>query len=381
LRRLEGTLRRISQYWRRPLVHRIECFVVDDLANWPDDALPHPQAKIALRHVGGVTEISSSSSDSSPVADIYATSVQGIAEHELVHAYCLLAFGTCGPEWYKEGMAELAFHYSTGDRAVKCPPPVAEMLRLKRATPITEIVGAGEFTQPLAARFDEMNELGRASGDARARWQTSDDDLVHKARESYHRSWALCYFLSNNPNYRERFRQLGIGYLTRTGPSFEQVFARDADKLAFEFALFLRQIEEGYRVDLCCWNWDTEFTRIGAGEIKAVRILAARGYQASGITVSAAEEYGYVAAGRWRPCRRRPHMTADGDYFGDGCLEAVIVNDYELGEPFALGTSGSFAADRTGNLYLRCRDDWHALADNEGGLEVQLQKVAEPSPP
>jgi hypothetical protein len=378
LKRMESTLRKISEYWRRPLSRRIVCFVADDLSNWSDESLPHPQAKIVLQHVGGGTDLRTvedpSSQDQSLVAHVYATSARGIAEHEVVHAYCMLTFGTCGPEWYKEGMAEMAFYYSTDSTAVRCPAEVAQLLRGQRAKSVGEIIGAGEFTQPIAARFHELNEAKEGHSVARSEWQARDSDTVSIARESYHRSWALCYFLSNNTNYHDRFRQLGICYLTGMEADFDKVFGPDAEKLAFEFELFLRDIEDGYRVDLCRWNWKKEFATIGDGETIDIRVLAARGYQPTGLIVAAGEDYDYASEGRWSACDRREPLTADGDYFGQGCLEAVIVTGYKLGEPFPLGTSGSFAAPRTGKLYLRCRDDWHALADNEGQVDVRLER-------
>lgn len=376
--RLETTLRRISRYWRRPLGRRIVLFVADDLSNWPDEALPHPQARMLLRHVRGGTELQKVRSPESPdlslVAHVYATSERGIAEHELVHAYCMLAFGTCGPEWYKEGMAEMACYDSTDAQAVACKADVARMLRSERGTTIAQIIDAGKFTQPIAVRLDELRRANQGRSRDGDQWEPRDTDIVHKARRSYHRSWALCYFLANNPNYQERFRQLGICYLNRMDADFNEVFADDEDKLAFEFALFLKEIDEGYRVDLCHWNWKREFSELGEGEVKSVRVLAARGYQPSGMIVSANEVYDYVAEGRWTACRRRVPVSADGSYLGQGCLEGVIVNHYTLSEPFHLGTKGSFVAQRSGQLFLRCRDDWYSLADNEGRVEVRLRK-------
>jgi hypothetical protein len=387
LKRLESTLRTISRYWRRPLGRRVMCFVADDLANWPDDALPHPQAKLVIEHVGGCTQLQSvpdsKSADAELVANIFATSTTGIAEHELVHAYCLLTFGTCGPEWYKEGMAEMAFHYGTNRKAVTCPADVVEMLRRDRAMKVAQIIDAGEFTQPITARFHELSEASLGLDPERGRWDARDSETVEKARQAYHRSWALCYFLANNPNYHERFRQLGICYLNRLDADFDEVFGPDAKELAFEFDLFLREIDDGYRVDLCRWNWKKEFAAIGEGEAINVHVLAARGYQPSGLLVTAGKRYQYVAEGQWNAGRDEP-VTADGNYLGHGCLEGVIMSDFALSLPFHLGAKGSFGAPQTGKLYLRCRDDWSALADNEGSLTVRLQRSGrgqvEPAP-
>lgn len=372
VRRLEGTLRRASRYWRRPCDQRIVCYVVDDLAAWPEDALPNPQARLVLQHVQGGMEILAARSQTPPEAHVYATSRRGIAEHELVHAYCLLAFGTCGPDWYKEGMAEMANHSRGGDRAVHCSRKVARLLRTDRATPIREIVEAGTFTQPIADRITAAAAPPSETEGGPDPWRSSDIAMVESARQSYHRSWALCHFLATNPNYNDRFRQLGIGYLSQTGVTFDQVFGPVERRLAFEFGLFLRNVDDGYRVDLCHWDWDAAFSTLAAGESKAVRILAARGYQPAGIAVTENQTYEYRADGSWTTCRRHRQTTADGSYFGRGSLEGVIFHDYELGKPFELGCGGSFVAQRTGKLYLRCRDDWQQLADNAGSVDVRL---------
>lgn len=373
LRRLKATLRTLSSYWRRSCDRRIVFYVVDDLARWSDDALPNPNARVVLEHIGGAMELPARPSvDVALEAHVYARS-PGIAEHELVHAYCMLAFGTCGPDWYKEGMAEMARYQNTRKRAVRCPQRVVQMLRADRARPLQEFVHVGPFTKPIAERF---RGGGKAHGGEQAEpilWQAEDDDVVRTARKSYHRSWALCYFLTNHPGYRDRFRQLGIGYLNQSGVDFTRFFQPVADRLAFEFELFLRDLDAGYRVDLCRWDWDSDFSPLAENEQRTVRVLASRGYQSSGLLVSENDEYEYVAEGRWSTCSRRPASTADGSYFGQGSLEGVILNGYDLGQPFEMGASGSFIAERTGKLYLRCRDDWNRIADNHGTMEVHLR--------
>jgi hypothetical protein len=54
-------------------------------------------------------------------------------------------------------------------------------------------------------------------------------------------------------------------------------------------------------------------------------------------------------------------------------LEGVILNGFELHEPFELGASGAFTASKNGQLYLRCRDAWNELTDNKGLVTVKLK--------
>ena len=49
------------------------------------------------------------------------------------------------------------------------------------------------------------------------------------------------------------------------------------------------------------------------------------------------------------------------------------MKDYELGEEFELGKSGSFTAPADGDLYLRCRVPWKKIAENSGKISVRLE--------
>ncbi len=51
-----------------------------------------------------------------------------------------------------------------------------------------------------------------------------------------------------------------------------------------------------------------------------------------------------------------------------------------MSEPIELGTSGTFVAPHDGTLYLRCRDTWHTIADNQGSVKVRIKRL-EPTPP
>ena len=50
-----------------------------------------------------------------------------------------------------------------------------------------------------------------------------------------------------------------------------------------------------------------------------------------------------------------------------------MFHDYQLSEPFELGTSGSFKAPSNGKLLLRCRDNWGKIADNRGRITVRFK--------
>ena len=55
-------------------------------------------------------------------------------------------------------------------------------------------------------------------------------------------------------------------------------------------------------------------------------------------------------------------------------MVGVVFSDYTLSEPFDLGSEGTFTATQDGNLFLRCRDDWGAIANNNGIVRVRLTR-------
>ncbi|MEM9657515.1 MAG: hypothetical protein AAF961_04055 [Planctomycetota bacterium] len=371
-KRLETTLAALAKYWRRPLKGRIVCYVVDDLANWTSASFPDPHALTLLTHVkGGAQRSIVRGAEPRLETRFYATTEPGVAEHELVHAYCLQAFGSCGPDWYKEGMAELASHYVRGDRQVHCS---AETLRVVQEgaaeTCVRAIVEAGEFTAGLRARFETSDRNSPPEDE----WLADGGRLVRTARRHYQRSWLLCHFLAHNPNYEDRFQRLGWAYLSGDRTGFQGFFRPVTRQLEFEFQLFQRHVNNGYRVDLCAWNWSAEFCEIDGGAAISSWVMAARGYQPSGLIVAKDQRYEYGATGVWQTDAGGPKTDADGDASGRGRLEGVVMGDFEIGDPIPLGASGVLTPSSSGRLYLRCHDDWCLLHDNRGRVKLRVNR-------
>jgi len=350
LRRMEVMLRLISQYWGQPPKDTIECYVVGDLSNWPAGSLdPVGRAKIAEN--AGITLVETVNLGNRVVsakAVVYAVADRGTPQHEAVHAYCGQTFGRVGPLWYSEGMAEMGTYWRPNDKSVRCPDYVVEYLRNSHPKPLRAILGED---------FDRPGRAATGTGDS---WQ------------NYAWRWALCHVLENNPNYSDRFRSLGLGYLTNQRVHFADTFGPMRRELAFEYRFFVRHLDHGYRVDLCRWDWNREFKE--AGDVPVVsRITARRGWQPSGVLVSPARTYEYSARGVWRTGKDQADGNADGKRDGSGRLEGVILKNFRLSEPFPLGKYGTFRPPGEGELYLRCRDRWNSLADNRGSVKLSLK--------
>jgi hypothetical protein len=380
--RLEATLTAISDYWQCPLRGVIECYVVADLDNWRDAHVLPKNVTLMIRTIGGATDARKQSADKQSLyrALVYASARAGVAEHELVHAYCIQTFGAMGPDWYKEGMAQMSHHRREGERGVACDPEVLACFRQRPHRTVQQIVNAGNFTSPLGKSLDEALVRGEkltieTQADEEI-WLRENSAAVERAVQSYYWSWALRHLLHHNPNYSARFRLLGRGYLSRPDESFERVFASVSDQVAFEYQFFVEHVDQGYRADLCAWDWTKKFRPLADGEEVVTRVLAARGYQPSGVEVSAGQTYAYRTEGKWSLSGDAEATTAAGDAQGRGRLEAVVLQEgLALSKPLVLKAEGVLNSPADGRLYLRCQDDWNKLAENEGSVLVRFQKA------
>src|SRR5690606_24638740 len=107
---LETMLSLISRYWGKPNRQVIEMFVAKDVRTWPREVLQQMDGDGVTRmfNGAGVTVGRSASVGGQRVtkSTVYCVADRGVPKHEAVHAYCQQAFGTTGPLWYSEGMAE-----------------------------------------------------------------------------------------------------------------------------------------------------------------------------------------------------------------------------------------------------------------------------------
>lgn len=342
LDKLETMIDLVSQYYGRRPARVIECFVVRDLKQWPPDTFPDYAAQ-KIAEPAGVTITRSLGNDIRSI--VYACDEHGVAQHEAVHAYCNQTFGDTGPTWYSEGMAEVGNYWKQGQLAVDVEPGAIMYLRNTPPKHLLDIVAAGQIT-----------------GDS---WQ------------AYTWRWALCHLLAFNPNYSDRFKGLGLAMMAKKrGASFESVYGSVAKQVSFEYDQFIQQVDNGYRADLCAWEWNRKFVPLQGDRRVKCDVDANRGWQASGLRVSANESYEYVAQGTWK-ISESTEVDAGGTGDGSGKLLGAVMQDFELSEPFELGTRGTFTAPTDGDLYLRCGDKWHQLADNEGAIPVHFRRSQE----
>ncbi|MCA8995765.1 MAG: hypothetical protein KDA80_02240 [Planctomycetaceae bacterium] len=340
LKDLETMIELVSKYFGHPCRKRIQMFVVEDLSRWSPEERGKmlPEGLTSIQGGAGLTVTRVQQYVGGPKIDadavVFAVSKHQTPMHEAIHAYCGLTFGSTGPVWYSEGMAEVGKYFQAGEKGVNAPPYVIEYLKSEEPKPLDDIVN---------------NPLER-TGDS---WQ------------NYAWRWVLCHLLGYNENYSQRFKPLGLAMMAGNNTGFNNAYGTQFREIEFEYQLFLQDLEPGYRADLCGWDWKTRFRPlVGAAQL-ACKVDAQRGWQASRAKCVAGEQYVVSATGEW--------STGPDSSEGNGQLVGIIFQDYVLGEPFPIPDGEPFTAPSDGQLYLRCQDDWGKLTDNQGSKTVRIK--------
>ncbi len=360
LDRLEKMLALVSRYWGRPPQKMIETYVIKDLKNWPTGSLDERGAAMVAGG-GGITfsrgfvlgpDVPDDPSKPRKLRDVtavcYCGADHGTPQHEAVHAYCAQTFGTTGPVWYSEGMAEMGQYFRDGDnRDVQIHPGVAEYL-------LTE----------------GRKNIKSLNGIVNNREQTGD------SWQNYAWRWALCHLLANNPNYASRFRPLGLDILTTQNLTFEKTYGDQADRISFEYKFFIAHMCNGFRCDLAAFDWSKKFLAVQGAVARNVTVLAERGWQPTQAMVATDKTYELATSGSWQLSKGGDNIGPAGTSDGKGRLVGMIMKDFEMGEPFDLGSGGDFTPPENGNLWVRCQDNWAELGDNKGKvtLTIRLKK-------
>lgn len=369
--RMETSLATAKKFWGKPPRERIECFVIGDLSKWSTDAFPNEDVRSLIQYVGGGTDVikvTDKRKRSHWQPRVFATATPGVAEHEIVHAYCVSAFGETGPEWFREGMAELA-SYGADDAEIRCPAECLPLLS-KKPRGLSDITNrqnlAGTISDSLA-RATKHEPSSRTE-----KWGRTDTGAFHAARASNYWSWALCHLLYHSPNYQKRFRMYGRCQLSTESCQFDRAFGSVKNHIDFELRHFLANAGPGYRVDLCRWDWKTPAKTLRLGETAKVKIKARRGFQASGVVLETNAKYRWSVEGRWRTSAKQP-MPVSLDEIEK--VEAVAISNFQLSPAWSLEGESSFVAKQDGTLHLRCKDDWTKLADNVGNVTVRVTRI------
>ncbi|MEM9410035.1 MAG: hypothetical protein AAGA30_02910, partial [Planctomycetota bacterium] len=358
LDKLETMYGFLGRYYRKRPREVIECYVVSDLDKFRGKLPSFAVTKIEER--AGVTSSQQYAllkgnriKKKMTQSVVYSCDDHGVVQHEAVHAYCSMAFGTAGPVWYAEGMAEMGQYFAPEQPFIQIDPVVIEYLTTAPKKEILDIIAAGQIT-----------------GDS---WK------------AYSWRWALCHLLAHNPNYSKRFRELGVNLMMEKQDSFDSKFGDDTKKIAFEYDQFVANFDNGYRTDLCVWQWPETVRKIK--DRGRFSVDAKKGWQATALFFEEGETYDFICPNiknetgkrvqqTWTIKENQKAITPEGNSRGDGKLIGAIFKNYQLSEEFEIGSkSVGLKVPKSGHLYVRCREKWSSIADNEGEIQVFVRKT------
>jgi hypothetical protein len=345
LEKLEHLVSQLEAYFGRRLGTVVVGFIVRDLDQWPAGSFSSETGLAMMRRGGGLCH--RETVRGRQIATLYCVDRHGTIQHEATHAFCGLVFGDTGPTWLAEGIADLGKYWKDGERAVAIKASVIRYL--KTSEPKRTL---GEIAVP-----------GKVPA-LEADWK------------DYSWRWVLCHLLANNPNYASRFKPMAMAIMSEKPVSFQSVYGPVAPQVSFEYDFFLEHFDNGYRADLCAWQWNKKSRTLPRGGRQKLEVKADYGWQASGVQVFAGTRYDVAALGGWKTASGGEETTAAGADDGRGRLVATVMNgQYELSDEIELGPRSTFEAPTSGNLYFRCRDDWHRLSDNAGELTVHIRQT------
>ena len=345
--KLDQMVELISAYYRRRPRQPIECYVVSVPQLWVSSGKIPKYGMYKILRREGVTMSSSVTINNvkHTKAVVFSCDDHGVVQHESVHAFCNETFGSAGPIWYAEGMAEVANYWKKDKLAVDIDPVVMDYLSNNESHSLEHLLRPNQKT-----------------GDS---WQ------------AYAWRWALCQMLVQNPNYNKQFKKLGLDLMAQgrePGPiSFDSYFANVREKIEFEYNLFSKNFGNGYRIDLCTWDWDQKPRKIPAGKRAKWTVDAQKGWQTTPVFLEAGVSYDIAAQGEWKTGADQQPINAQGNQDGDGRLVCAIFKDYELSDVIELGTLTTFTPKTSGQLVFRCREKWTRLEDNSGELTVYIR--------
>jgi hypothetical protein len=341
--KLERMVKALETFLGRKMAGMVEGFVARDLGKFPSGMIDEPFGIEKIRRGEGVCV--NSRLGQQRHARLYSCADHGVIQHECVHGICHLTFGSTGPTWLSEGLAELGNYWKEGDRAIDLPAPVVGYLQ--NAEPKRKLL--------------QIAVPGRTESGT---WQ------------DYAWRWALCHLLANNPNYSKNFVPLAIALMEeKQGASFESTYGPLAREVSFEYDQFLNTLGNGYRSDLTAWPWNAKFQKLGSsGEVK-VKIKAQGGWQASKVLVDAGAAYDITADGMWKIAAAGQSLDANGEADGRGQLVAAVFSDFTLSKEIPIGRQATLKPPTSGQLFLRCVDTWTELADNDGEVTVMIRRA------
>jgi len=298
--------------------------------------------------------------------------------HEATHCFMhVMPAVDCSP-WYVEGMAELFGTHVRDDKGKYLfgimPDSSDRCPGWSRVSVLQDEIAAGRLPgvdQILAYKFDDYAQL-----------------------PPYAWSWALCHFLNTHPKYQPPFRELAKrmmdgGFQDLVETLLIQPHGAD---LRDEWLLFASQIQYAHDIEHSAIKFRQGKDLPATGKSPTVEISATHGWQSSHVKLPAGKKYRVQATGRFilatttKPWISEPQGISIRYFAGQplGRLMGTIrpepaasSDNRDILKLIPLGPDTTFVAAHDGTLFLRLNDAWNELADNSGGVQVEVELVTE----
>jgi|TARA_B110000263_G_scaffold222742_1_gene212047 hypothetical protein len=301
--------------------------------------------------------------------------------HEATHAFMFENFSSAGPPWYMEGMAEfLATHAWDGTQL-----QLRQMPKTKEDVPFWGRIKIIK-DQVVEQKGLMIQEIMNFGSDAQLRV------------DAYAWSWAACSFLDTHPAFQKTFREhrKNIG---DSSPEFSldlvKAYGDQWFQVRQEWQVFVMNMEYGF--DIARESIDVVEVRPLELAAAVITVRADRGWQSTGLRVTAGMKLAIAATGRFVIHREDSTEQPQGVPWESeaggitiryhrgqplGKLLLALDEPQQLGETGlanygAVGEGGDFMIPSNGVLYFRVNDSPAELAANEGALQVTLQQVTE----
>jgi hypothetical protein len=216
--------------------------------------------------------------------------------------------------------------------------------------------------------------------------------------DAYAWSWAACSFLDTHPAFQKTFREhrKNIG---DSSPEFSldlvKAYGDQWFQVRQQWQVFVMNMEYGF--DIARESIDVVEVRPLELAAAVITVRADRGWQSTGLRVTAGMKLAIAATGRFVIHREDSTEQPQGVPWESeaggitiryhrgqplGKLLIALDEPQQLGETGlanygAVGEGGDFMIPSNGVLYFRVNDSPAELAANEGALQVTLQQVTE----
>ncbi|MCC6508399.1 MAG: hypothetical protein IT423_04785 [Pirellulaceae bacterium] len=294
--------------------------------------------------------------------------------HEGTHWFMFRQFGSAGPPWLMEGTAEwLATHrWIDGKLTLGIIPHSHDDVPMwGRITKIQQQLNDG-----LAPSLETILRY---------------DNRAHQSTDAYAWSWAAVIFLHNHPSTKKAFGQLLNGQLKNDATPTKQILRALQPRkqlVRAEWSAMLTGLEYGFVPDRELVQLDHRTAPLV--EPKEVKIMAAKGWQTTGIAVTTGQKFDIRATGRYvvgkqpKPWECEPDGVTIRYHQGQplGKLLLAIAepqaSEPDFSEPLTItpvGAQAQVTALGSGQILLRINETGAGLDDNSGELSVRLSNV------